>query len=122
MEESKFYESHPRSEAYLNKYWKKLFCYDEQINIQGDYQSDRATQLMIHIVKCNNETRGEGEPPCKSDQEIEGWLRRKFLLTLTNQKRFEPENYDHDEMIIDVSHLKWYPIQSNLRKEIVNEI
>ena len=43
-------------------------------------------------------------------------------MTLTNQKRFEQDNYDHEEMIIPVSHLKWNPITSNQRKELVNEI
>ena len=77
---------------------------------------------MIHVVKCNNATRGEDETPCKSEEEIENWLRRKFLLTLSNQKRFDVDNYNHEEMIDHVSHLRWNPISSNLRKEIVNEI
>lgn len=77
---------------------------------------------MIHVVKCNNETRTPDQEPCKSEEEITRWLRRKFLLTLTNQKRFEQDNYDHDEMIHHVSHLKWNPIASTVRKELVNEI
>ena len=77
---------------------------------------------MLHVLKCNNATRGEDETPCKSEEEIESWLRRKFLLTLNNQKRFDVDNYNHEEMIDHVSHLRWNPISSTLRKEIVNEI
>ena len=77
---------------------------------------------MINVVKCNNATRREDEPPCKSDQEISSWLKRKFVLTLNNQRRFEQSNYDQGTVIYDVAHFVWNPIQSTERKEIVNEI
>ena len=122
MDTSKFYKTHPSSEAYLSRYWKKLSCYDEQVDIQGDYQSDRASNLMINVVRCNNATRREDEPPCKSEQEITSWLKRKFVLTLNNQRRFEQSNYDQGTVVYDVAHFVWNPIQSTERKEIVNEI
>ena len=77
---------------------------------------------MINVVKCNNATRHYDESPCKSEEEIQNWLRRKFLLTVNNQKRFEQVNYGKESLITNVAHLKWNPIQSTERKEIVNEI
>ena len=65
-------------------YWKKLRCYDEEIYIAGDYQSDRASGLQVSIVKCSNSTE-PGSVVCKSDEEIQKYLARKFLLTLNNQ-------------------------------------
>ena len=29
LDKSRFFKTHPSSEAYLNRYWKKLSCYDE---------------------------------------------------------------------------------------------
>ena len=67
----------------MDAYWKKLRCYDEEIYVAGDYQSDRAVGLQISIVKCSNST-SEGSVICKSDEEIEKWLARKFIITLNN--------------------------------------
>ena len=66
-EEAKFYPAHPRSEAYLNKYWKKLHCIDDEVAIAGDYQSDRAVQLQLLVIKCNAETKLKDGKTCKSE-------------------------------------------------------
>ena len=76
---------------------------------------------MLQVVKCNNSTRGEDEPVCKSEQEINDWMKRKFILTIHNQKRFEPHIYGED-VISQVSHLRWHPIDSHFRTEEFNEI
>ena len=36
-DQARFYQAHPRSEAYLNKYWEKLLCFDKEVGIAGDY-------------------------------------------------------------------------------------
>ena len=47
IDQARFYPAHPRSEAYLSRYWKKLYCFDEEVGIAGDYQSDRAVSLQL---------------------------------------------------------------------------
>ena len=84
LDQSRFYPAHLRSEWSLGAYWKKLRCYDDEIYVAGDYQSDRAAGLQISIDKCDNST-DEGSVVCKSDEEIQKYLARKFLLTLNNQ-------------------------------------
>ena len=59
---------------------------------------------------------------CKSDEEIEAFLKRKFLLTLTNNKALNITEYETDSMFKEQSHLRWTPIYPKLRKEIVNQI
>ena len=68
-----------------------------------------AKVLKIVFEKCNNDTIAEGV--CKSDQEIKEFLRRKFIMTLNNQIRFNTMEYDEDR-IVKESILSWYPIHS----------
>ena len=96
-------------------------CYDDAIHVAGDYQSDRAVGLQVSIVKCSNST-DEGSVVCKSDEEIQKWLARKFLLTMNNQKKFNQMEHDQKKMIEKHSHLNWNPINSRSRQELVNEV
>ena len=57
-----------------------------------------------------------------TDEEIQQWLARKFLLTLNNQKKFNQMEHDEGLMIEKHSHLNWNPIDSRSRKEMVNEV
>ena len=72
-----------------------MLCFDEPAKVKGDYQSNNVSNLQILLVKCDNNVReglAEGQT-CKSDYEIEQWMRRKFIVTLTNGQDFENDNY-----------------------------
>ena len=49
-------------------------------------------------------------------------MRRKFIITLTNQIRFEPKDYTEEASTVKESVLTYIPINSILRQEIANEV
>lgn len=49
---------------------------------------------------------------CKSQQDIDNWLENKYLVVLTNQKRFDPITEDNANRIAKESVVQWYPISS----------
>ena len=65
-------------------YGKKLFCIDEKLKIQGDYNSEKAQKLEIVFEKCNNSTVVPANT-CHSEQDIIQWLKRKFIIILQNE-------------------------------------
>ena len=88
---SKFYPAHMTSERDLNTYKKKLWCFDfdkfadaglkDALEVQGDYNSDKARTIKMTFEKCNPETFSG---TCQSDENISKWLVRKFFLVLEN--------------------------------------
>ena len=89
---TRFYKVHENSERDLKYYRKKFWCIDYEkmvaenklphnIEVQGDYNSDKARHLKIMFEKCDNSTF---EGTCKSEEEISQWLVRKFIVILEN--------------------------------------
>ena len=78
------------------------------MELQGDYNSNKAQVLKLVFEKCNNETI-EGNVTCASDEEITVWLRRKFIIVLQNQVRFQTFEYNENR-IVNESKLFYYPI------------
>ena len=56
--------------------------------------------------KCNSEALGR---PCKTDDEINDWLRFKYIVALENERFFVQDKFD-EERISGVSHISWYAI------------
>ena len=100
-DKSKFYTLHENSYKDTAFYAKKLYCFDNEVEIQGDYNSEKAKVLKITFEKCNNQTLRERkmaqnnitadeiigeileeEEMCYSEDVIEKWLVRKFILTI----------------------------------------
>ena len=46
------------------------------------------------------------------------WLRRKFVVTFVNQRRFRLEAFDEGK-IVEESRTNWIPINTQIREEIV---
>ena len=89
---TRFYKVHENSERDLKYYRKKFWCIDYEkmiaedklprnIEVQGDYNSDKARHLKIMFEKCDNNTF---EGTCKTEEEISQWLVRKFIVILEN--------------------------------------
>jgi len=71
----------------------RLRCPKEDLVISGDYNSKAGNTLLIVFERC------EGKDYCKSKEEIDAWLVRKFLVTVTNQKNFLKDVFDPDKRI-----------------------
>jgi hypothetical protein len=79
---SVFFKPHPNSKRDLEFYYKKLKCVNlDKIKVQGDYNSPRTRSFVILFEKCSNSTF---EGVCKSEAEINSWIRRKFVIISMN--------------------------------------
>ena len=51
---------------------------------------------------------------CKSEDEIDAFMKNKFLYLLYNQKRFLPQKYK-DESIVEESSGVWLPVNTHFQ-------
>ena len=91
---SKFYPMSDNTAGWLSKYAPKLQCAEQNIDVLGDYNSDVAQLLNIQLVKCNRNIRDD----CAPEEELTQWLRRKFIIVITNNERFEPTVYTDERV------------------------
>ena len=78
----------------MDFYWKKFKCYDDQIDIRGDYNSNSVDHLHLSFARCNPEERGT----CKSDEEYNKFVDRLFYIHLHNSVRFTQTGYGEDKL------------------------
>ena len=55
----------------------KLMCLDEKISINGSYETDRGSTLMVVFEKCDKE-----KGPCKDSEVINEWLSFRYIVVL----------------------------------------
>ena len=67
-------------------------------------------------MRCNPAVR-----ECKSEEEITAWLRRKYVIVVTNNERFEPTVFT-GERVVRESLFTWHAIKSATREQLVNHI
>ena len=74
--------------------WKRKFkCYDKKdFVVWGDFNSAYAQSMRIKFDMC------VGHDYCKSYDEIMAFLRRKWLVIVYNEIRFNPFGYFEDSL------------------------
>ena len=83
-------------------------CIDEQDQdyaIQGSYNTDKASNLMVVFERCDK----LGPIPCQSDQAISEWLEYKYIVTLENEKRFVVDQFKGDRISAH-SEISWHAL------------
>ena len=90
-------------------YGPKLRCLKDhtQIMMRGNYDSSTASNLMVVFELCDPEA--DETLKCKSEIEIEEWMRQKYLIVYINEKRFIQHKFD-EERIKKHSIFNWYPL------------
>ena len=58
---------------------------------------------------------------CHSEEEILKYLRRKFIVILQNEVRFNTMEYS-DEKIVPQSRLVWHPVSSQIRQDFAQTV
>ena len=115
--DSKFFPIHENSLRDTKMVSQKLQCLDKDFRLQGDYNSAYAKILKLTFEICD---RSVEENDCAPEEEIRDWLKRKFLVVLMNQERFQQTI--GEDMIKQESKLVWYPIESTRRVEFANNV
>ena len=56
-------------------------CFEENLELHGDYNAAEAEIINVFYEKCNNKTIS---PPgtCHSEEEILGFIKRKFIVVV----------------------------------------
>ena len=74
--------------------------------------------LKLTFEKCDDSIP---ENECHPDEVITTWLKRKFIIVLQNQERFQTTEYNEDRVVKE-SKLIYYPIDSLMRKEYAQNV
>ena len=80
-----FYPPHERSETALSKYQTRFNCIKSDYELQGDLDSERSKILTFELElaqPCPGDATDTTN--CKTQAEIEEWLKGKFLIVLSN--------------------------------------
>lgn len=88
-----FYPVHKVSENDLNIYGPKMKCITETYNLQGNYNTELAANLMVVFEICDSTKR-----ICKTREEIDEWLRFKYIITLTNERTFIQHKFGEEKI------------------------
>lgn len=73
---------------------------------------------MITFDRCQP---SDSQTTCKSDAEIDAWLKGKYITTLENEKKFIAHKFE-DERVDPSSTTKWYSISPFTRIDYVREL
>ena len=67
----------------MKRNMNKLMCLaeDSDVVIQGDFNSQKGKSLQVVFERCKENPPGN---QCHSKDKIDKWLRRKFIITVTN--------------------------------------
>jgi len=91
------------------------------MTLYGNYDSSATSNLMIVFEKCDPRKRALEGLKCKSATEIDKWLEFKYMLVLENSRQFVQHKFG-EMRIEESSHLKWYPISTKTRTDVVKMI
>ena len=107
----------------LNRFYPKLECLvNDDAELQGDYNSEKASQLVIRFEVCIDAPNTPVlERKCKDLDEIHSWMNRKFILALENQVTFQKDKVE-DEKISKSSKLVWNVLSPQLRLDQYNYV
>ena len=97
---------------WLELYWKKLKCYDETVNIRGNFNSASVSHLHFYFKKCDISKR----PTCKNDTEIKEFTENLYYIHHHNSVRFQQTGYS-DEKLVKESRLVWTRIRPGFEGE-----
>ena len=90
-------------------YHRKFQCVDKaEMFLRGDYNSNTANQFNVQLQRCHD------RPDCKSEAEIDAYLKNKYLIILYNQIRFDSRYYGQDS-IVPESRLHWVQVSSQIQ-------
>ena len=64
-----------------------------EIKMWGDYDTDKASSLMIVFEKCDISKLAPGQR-CKTEAEIEKWMAFKYIVILENESKFISHKFD----------------------------
>ena len=111
-----FFKPAEEYESDIKRFYGKLTCVDENFELQGNYNTAKAKQLVLTFEICRDAPDAEVKKCFDYDTVIEPWLRRKFLFTLENRKLFSKEQIESDKIKL-YSALQWHVVSPQIRTD-----
>lgn len=111
----------------LKTYKKAMKCIEKPYELWGDYNSDVTQNLMVVFEKCDDrpksefaesESASEGNETkvkCKSEAEIDEWMKQKYLLVQQNEKKYSHHADDFSERLQKHSIISQHPLSVDVR-------
>lgn len=93
-------------------------CIDEPYEIFGDYNADVAANVQAVFVKCDPST----QTACASEQEIEDWLKSKYIVTLANVQQYRQSEPDPEERVEKFSLVNYFAIDPRIRVDFPRKV
>ena len=94
--------------AFVMLYRKKFRCIDEKDRfISGNFNTKSASQIRVYLNKC------QGKDYCKTEEEINKFIKGKYLIVYVNEIRFDAQFYG-EESIIKESRMDWLRVSTNV--------
>ena len=116
---AKFYPVHQTSKVWLEFYYKRLKCYDEQVDIHGDYDSNEMTHLHVYFERCKP---SKTQQSCATDEEFYDFTQNLFYIHVINSVKFSQTGFG-DKKLKKESRLVWNRLRSgNIGDEIFYRI
>ena len=84
-----FYPTKSNWSALINV-WQDFLCVakPEELFINGNYDTNQGTALLVVFELCDDENLPEGVEECAPAQEKYDWMNARYIVTLENQKQF----------------------------------
>ena len=84
-----FKHSSVTSQDVIN-YATRMKCFKDPsiVSLAGNFDSGAASNFMMVVETCNNETAKPKGIECKSSEEIQQFLTSKYILLAQNQRKF----------------------------------
>ena len=79
---------------WIETYHPKMYCFNDKLKIMGNYDTAKAQTLTMQFHRCNPEER-----ECKSESEIDDYLRDKFFVVIENSWTFFAHQYGANERL-----------------------
>lgn len=92
----------------------------KELSMFGDYDTDKAANLMVVFEKCDLTKRAPGEK-CKSEKQIEDWMLYKYIVLLENEAKFIQHKFGKDR-VEEKSTTRFFPLNYNSRVDFVKTI
>ena len=80
-----------RAKTFIAEQFPKLRCYDDEILFETESQREQDIKLRVMFESCHERWYTGGT--CKTDAEINEWIKDKSLVTVTNEENFLNDVY-----------------------------
>ena len=85
----------------------------DKLVLFGNYNSPKARSLMVVFEECDPSW---SPVQCKEKDQIQEWMKDKYIIVLSNHEKFIPWKFDEDK-IEKQSSLDWYAMTNSNRAD-----